>query len=48
VAENRQRAVAGRAISHALGFQQILARHAKMPVAMMTVSATTFSTGRVA
>jgi hypothetical protein len=33
VAEHRQRAVARRAISHALGFQQILARHAEMLVA---------------
>ena len=33
VAENRQRAVASRAVSHSFGFQQIFAWHAKMPMA---------------
>ena len=52
VAENRQRAVARRAIGHALGFQQILARArpdagGSAPVAIMTVSASTFSPSTV-
>ncbi len=33
VAEQRQRPVAGGAVSHAFRFQQVLARHAEMPVA---------------
>ena len=33
VAENRQCAVAGGAVGHSLGFEQILAGHAQMPVA---------------